>query len=362
MRSGQKDTELTSTHLHPLVKRAADSLSKLLHSFQHDDSNGGSVPLMFDWMQWASEVEVLTNLLYYVITTVSGQQTIGEEYVNIIQVGASGKHQPRVILRLFMVGLHCLAPYIVSKLVSRLRMYVNTNLWMVESRKPLVNDCLEASDKVFQWIYKIHRSLFFLGLSNENVSKLISSVGYVTIRQTSVPPYQWFTFIGYLGVLQAAVNALQGLKKLRQRVQVIRSSEMKVSQQSEGTKTTQQQISKYRCPLCYDSFTNITSTPCGHLFCWGCVYPWTCAKSCCPVCREDCEPKRLILLVNFELWGSSPILLQGFIWSLLWFAQPLILWMQLQSINKNKSCLRNFLFLIFPAVDLWWSIWLKILH
>ena len=305
MRSGQKDSELTSTHLHPLVNKTIDSMSKLVHALLHhsrgEPAAGGGSAASLDWMKWSAEIEVLTNLLYYIITTVSGQQTIGEEYVNIVQVGASGRHNPGVLIRACMVGLHCLGPYIVSKLVTRLRSYVNTRTWIVESRKPFINDLLDTSDRSFQWLYKLHRSLFFIGLSNENIAKLLTSVGYVSIRQTTLPPYRWFKLIGYLGIVQALVSLLQGLQKVRRKAHALQSEKLNSSQHVETRNTSSQSVSKYRCPLCYESYTDITCTPCGHLFCWSCVYPWTCAKSCCPVCREECEPRKLVLLVNFDL-------------------------------------------------------------
>lgn len=295
MRSGQKDAELASSHLHPLVNMTMDSITKLCKVFNHGD---GSYMQTWDWMQWASEIELLTNILYFTVTTITGQQTIGEEYVNIIQVGRSRKHHPTIITRTSLVALHCLSPYLFRRLAVRLRAYVNSNPWMAESRKPIVNDLLQQTERASVWIYKLHRSLFFLGISKENIAKLLTSVGYVSIRQRQAPQYKWFKIIGYLGLFQAALALYRGLNSVRGRVLEIKMRENITAEQPLDHRSERSQS---RCPLCYEPYNKITTTPCGHMFCWSCVYPWICAKSCCPVCRDLCEPRMLVLLVNFEL-------------------------------------------------------------
>lgn len=45
---------------------------------------------------------------------------------------------------------------------------------------------------------------------------------------------------------------------------------------------------KYMCSICYLSPEGPVVTPCGHLFCWGCIYVWSQSTGgCrfCPTCR-----------------------------------------------------------------------------
>ncbi len=42
----------------------------------------------------------------------------------------------------------------------------------------------------------------------------------------------------------------------------------------------------FECSVCLDTATNPCVSPCGHLFCWGCIHPWLDGgKNSCPVCK-----------------------------------------------------------------------------
>lgn len=293
MRSGQKDDELTNGLVRSLLNKAVESVANL-HSLCVGNLHlQDSSRLPADWMTWSSEIELLTSMLYYIVTTVSGQQTIGEEYVNIVQVDGSYRHHPRVVLRAAMAALHCFGPYIITKCAEKLRRRVNSSSWIVESKKPLVGELLNCTTNVLHWCYRVQRSLFFLQLSSANISKHFCSVNYVSIRRNPLNQYKWFTLLGYFGIVQSIVSLFHGVKAMHKMLHNSKSQTMSTKMSVACTQS--------RCPLCYDPYRDITCTPCGHLFCWNCIYPWASATPRCPVCRLDCEPRKLVLLINFDL-------------------------------------------------------------
>ena len=54
------------------------------------------------------------------------------------------------------------------------------------------------------------------------------------------------------------------------------------------------------CTICLNNFTNISSTICGHLFCWKCIIEYLQKNSYCPKCRKSCLPREVIFLKNFN--------------------------------------------------------------
>ena len=55
-----------------------------------------------------------------------------------------------------------------------------------------------------------------------------------------------------------------------------------------------------KCTLCLELRSSVTSTQCGHLFCWNCVCDWLQYKHECPICREAAKPSTVIMLKNLK--------------------------------------------------------------
>ena len=51
--------------------------------------------------------------------------------------------------------------------------------------------------------------------------------------------------------------------------------------------------------LCLSPRTNVTSTICGHMFCWECIVNWCLKKPECPLCRQACRPQELLCLYGY---------------------------------------------------------------
>ncbi|XP_055118566.1 peroxisome biogenesis factor 10 isoform X5 [Symphalangus syndactylus] len=67
------------------------------------------------WLEWRKEVELLSDVAYFGLTTLAGYQTLGEEYVSIIQVDPSRTHVPSSLRRGVLVTLHAVLPYLLDK-------------------------------------------------------------------------------------------------------------------------------------------------------------------------------------------------------------------------------------------------------
>ncbi|XP_041507926.1 peroxisome biogenesis factor 10-like isoform X2 [Microtus oregoni] len=67
------------------------------------------------WLEWRREIELLSDIAYFGLTTVAGYQTLGEEYVGIIQVDPSQQRVPSRLRRGVLVAVHAVLPYLLDK-------------------------------------------------------------------------------------------------------------------------------------------------------------------------------------------------------------------------------------------------------
>ncbi|XP_062961117.1 peroxisome biogenesis factor 10 isoform X3 [Cynocephalus volans] len=67
------------------------------------------------WLEWRKEAELLSDIAYFGLTTLAGYQTLGEEYVNIVQVDPSQRRVPSRLRRGVLVALHTVLPYLLDK-------------------------------------------------------------------------------------------------------------------------------------------------------------------------------------------------------------------------------------------------------
>lgn len=67
-----------------------------------------------------NETKLLGQMLYYVLTTGAGQQTLGEEYCDIVQVAGPNGLPPTPARRVLFVLYHTTVPYLAERMSSRL--------------------------------------------------------------------------------------------------------------------------------------------------------------------------------------------------------------------------------------------------
>ncbi|VCW79089.1 unnamed protein product, partial [Gulo gulo] len=79
------------------------------------------------WLECRREVELLSDVAYFGLTTFAGYQTLGEEYVGIIQVDPSRSRVPSRLRRGVLVALHTILPYLLDKALLHLELELQAN-------------------------------------------------------------------------------------------------------------------------------------------------------------------------------------------------------------------------------------------
>ena len=304
VRSNQKDRFYT------------DHLTSLL-----SEVSRGVLPLRL-WLKWQREIQLLAELAYYGITTVGGNQTLGEEYCNIVQVAttAVGKpfFAPGFLRRTLPILVQTLGVYAIEKgleiLYRRVRDRNLGQFDISEQTYERLERTVETVEDIFTGASRLHLAFFYLSGLFYHFGKRLLNVRYLAIHYESqetadVSPMTTYQILGWMILLQIAIKIIKwGYSKLRdRRVKIGNRTECSDNEEEEesGGKVVLEVESEYgsgvRCPSCLEECQAATASLCGHIFCWSCICEWTSEKAECPVCRTSVKPHQVICLQHFQL-------------------------------------------------------------
>ncbi|KAI1281915.1 Peroxisome biogenesis factor 10 [Halotydeus destructor] len=251
------------------------------------------------WIKWKDELDSLIMFSYYAATTLSGLQTLGEEYVRIVQVEQSRLKVPSLIRRLIMVVCQTMGHLIVRRLLVKLRKSLangsNSKLLSViksEETRDKLSNCSSVLLDSLDTITQLNIALFYLNGGNYEISKQFSGISYTAIRSWLVDSKtdKVYKLLGLMTLTQLAAKSY-----LKYGAQVEQHAELNSQIAPAETETTNHE----RCSLCLEKRCHPTTGPCGHLFCWACIHSWLMTKAECPICREKLAPSRLVSLSNY---------------------------------------------------------------
>ncbi|XP_030589683.1 peroxisome biogenesis factor 10 [Archocentrus centrarchus] len=311
IRSSQKDEYYRAT----LRNNANDAFQALVGSKR--------------WLDWRKEIELLSDLTYYGLTTFLGYQSLGEEYVNIVQVDPTKRQIPSQARRGIFVLCHTFFPYLINKLLvcleneleggqeSHSRQQVGSGPWSLEAwlrkwvqkivallSEPQRRACLPAVFVIQQsltLLHRLHAALFYINGSFYHLSKRAAGISYmrvVGLNSDDGTIGSSYRLLGVMSLLQLLITVCLQLNNFRQRQRARQEWKLYRNLSLQHRQTSSPRAA--RCILCLEERRHSTSTPCGHLFCWECITEWCNTKAECPLCREKFQPHRLVYLRNYS--------------------------------------------------------------
>ena len=307
VRSNQKDRFYVE-HIHTL-------LSDILRQF---------LPLRW-WLNWQRELQLAAELAYYGLTTVLGNQTLGEEYCNTIQVRppdrSTGRYvMPGAIQRTVAIVLQTFGPYLIEKGFEILHQRIrdqDLGYWIQsEDGYKRLEKYAGYVEELLTVCSRLHLALFYVNGLFYHLSKRLTGIHYVMIQYGLAKGQQLKTYriLGLLILLQLAIKLYTWItehikKKWRaskrtnqhpdRRGSCVKKPGLRVILESSVVPESESQ-SKFKCPLCLDLCRFQTATPCGHIFCWSCIAEWSSDKAECPICRTTSRPQQLVCLQYFQ--------------------------------------------------------------
>ncbi|XP_052223707.1 peroxisome biogenesis factor 10-like isoform X6 [Dreissena polymorpha] len=257
------------------------------------------------WITWRRELDLAADLGYFCLTTLSGFQTIGEEYVNIIQVDSSRRHVPSILRRLTMVLFHVLIPYTVRKGLDWLERRLQSHGLQevpIATREFLLK-CIPIARDLVLYTHRLHMAVFYMQGMFYQLAKRFNGVQYLQYtggaqRVSDDSVSKSFRILGWLTLAQLAGSALLGTRAYLQ--QTYRKGAGLIGGSDTHSEVGGQVSLDRKCALCLGERSRSSATPCGHLFCWSCIHDWCATKAECPLCREHVEPHRIVCLQNFD--------------------------------------------------------------
>ncbi|KAL1846708.1 peroxisome biogenesis factor 10 [Paecilomyces lecythidis] len=339
IRSHEKDAFITST-----LTSQAQSIARSLRGARYAHVN-------------TDAIKRLTELLYFSLTTLLGNRTLGEEYCDVVQLEDDTLLFPSIVRRAGYIVSSILLPWVLQRVLpsfrARLRLKLERSIAREQAKKAQKNGSVklsarkkEAENTFFTKlriqsyilehldsitslspIYALSLTTFYFTGAYYHLSKRFWGLRYVFTKKIGESEQR----IGYevLGVLLVLQMAVQGVIHIRQTLASAQESEDDVVSESKtqkdesiprsiqnpsSTPLLPASIPRYdltedptavswiptgqqrKCTLCIDEFKDPSVTTCGHVFCWMCIRDWVREKPECPLCRQEVLASKVLPL------------------------------------------------------------------
>lgn len=276
-------------------------------------------------LQYSYYAPVLGKIIYYASTSLLKKQTLGEEYMNLIQVVSRSKKQlPSTFIHIIFIILEGCST-LFEKYFSKLTLYYYVKcknyilLEEMDDDNVLEDSLPEWRDIIKNYLYpiieKLHLSYFYLIDNNfYSLSKRLTNIKYFSLSSnTSIQIHKLLFYLGILNFIISLYLVFDGIYKIYIKHQEKRKHSFKkytLSNTNSNKNLFEKYLekSKFTCPLCLQiSFPS--STPCGHVYCFTCLTTGVLKENSkyakedrplkCPQCRYQFAFSRIIPLLNY---------------------------------------------------------------
>ncbi|KAG5683664.1 hypothetical protein PVAND_012931 [Polypedilum vanderplanki] len=247
-------------------------------------------------------IKVFVNVAYHGFAAINRLQTLGEEYTGVIQIDTKTDNLPKKFIQVIAIIFEFGGEGFLIKVLNEYEKKVNDSEDLLPEARRTIITIISILKSSIPYIKAIHRGIFYLNNSGQlQISKGLTGIHYVLTRFWLNNHHNTggYKFLGIVTLLQVVFSLLLKLKekheekklrKIERETRESTQSRLQLQLPNEDTK---------KCILCLEGRINLTSTSCGHLYCWNCICDWLKYKSECPICREHLTQSSVIFLQNY---------------------------------------------------------------
>ncbi|OLY78795.1 Peroxisome biogenesis factor 10 [Smittium mucronatum] len=277
------------------------------------------------------------SFCYYILTVMRGISTLGEEYVSILQFDSKTNQYPSSLKRFSSLLMNVYGADLFAKIVSKIfsKLSANNPRNSIESNisKPIQPSFMKRyfsriihnirSSIIFQRLSIVRQfdytklapiliganlAAFYLFGKYYLLSKRLVGIEYVKLRNLSDGELKsGYELLGVLMIIQFGFKAAAAISNqliLNYKSDLKNSpSETKLqslsSFEDSDIKNKLTKSLNHTCSLCLEITQNPTITKCGHVFCWDCVFEWSCKNDVCPLCRQSIKQSQIFPIYGY---------------------------------------------------------------
>lgn len=252
----------------------------------------------------------LSEFLYYLTTTLANRQTIGEEYVCLIQYDPRKKKIPSIQRRFLMLCFRICGDLVTKYLLTSYLIQPLADEYFHPKLSPQTIELM--SQFLITLIEKLHKMFFYLTGTSYHMSKTLTGIRYLIYARSTADSLTvesklrtTMKFLSLCLCVQHVIECYRSLKQISVSIIQHRHQLNLIAQQEKEPKiSTDDSVSSadyVRCPLCYElAVSNVALVPeCGHVFCWDCIHTWVIENQTCPLCKTTTMQSRIVHLINY---------------------------------------------------------------
>ncbi|XP_022904231.1 peroxisome assembly protein 10-A-like [Onthophagus taurus] len=229
----------------------------------------------------------ISTAWYYLFTSVSNLQTLGEEYTGTIRLDGTQKIPAKYWQILWLI-LYVGGEPILDRTLQHLEKKTSKNYELKDEARRFILKNIKFVKNNKELFIRLHQSLFYINGAYYNISNRLTSIRYVLVRQwlQNDAATQSFSILGKISFFYTIFCLIRNY--INEGNNLLTETLFDVAENGKI------------CVLCTENRHNTCSTLCGHLFCWTCIFDSLKFQKACPICREIINPSRIIFLQNYS--------------------------------------------------------------